>query len=104
MNSDHDNLDRELDAALLQYGAVEPRAGLQDRVQAHLRMQAGMQARMQPQTASVWGWWRYSALAAAAVIVFVITLFLEPRSGRRQTIEFGYRRPSIASQDTSSGT
>lgn len=66
-------LDRALDAALAKYAAVEPRAGLEERVLANLRAewtQVGGRA-----------WWRWS-LAAAAVAVIVVAVALVWRSGR----------------------
>jgi|SRR5271157_805684 len=69
----HDDLDRALDAALAKYAAVEPRAGLEERVLANLRAE---RARV-PDRA----WWRWSAAAAlTAVVVVAVTLAL--RSGR----------------------
>jgi len=68
-----DELDRALDAALAKYAAVEPRAGLEDRVLANLRAERAQV----PDRA----WWRWSAgVALAAVIVVAVTLAF--RSGR----------------------
>src|SRR5271168_783676 len=66
-NLNDGSLDRELDAALAKFTAVEPRAGLEDRVLANLRAQ---QARV-----SEHRWWRWPALAAlAAAIVLTVLL------------------------------
>ncbi|MGA2857270.1 MAG: hypothetical protein ABSE40_10390 [Candidatus Sulfotelmatobacter sp.] len=69
----HDDLDGALDTALAKYAAVEPRAGLQDRILANLRAE-----RAQVPDRS---WWRGGlAGALAAVVVVAVTLAL--RSGR----------------------
>ena len=59
--------DRELDAGLAKYAAVEPRAGLEERVLANLRaQQAGVAGH---------GWWRWSvAVVLAAVVVAVVAV------------------------------
>jgi hypothetical protein len=73
-NYENDQLDpkfdRELDAALAKYAAVEPRPGLEDRVLANLRAE---EARV-PERA----WWRWSAVGVAAAIVIAVLAF---RSG-----------------------
>jgi hypothetical protein len=64
-HSRNDALDRELDAALTQYAAVEPRAGFDERILANLR------AERERVPAS--SWWRWSAaLAAVAVVVLAL--------------------------------
>jgi hypothetical protein len=63
---DRDNLDRELDAALTKYAAVEPRAGLEDRILANLR------AEREPATQN--SWWRWPAVAALTVVIVVAVL------------------------------
>jgi len=68
-----DDLDRVLDAALAKYAAVEPRAGLEERVLASLRAE-------QPKPRGH-SWWRWGVAAAlAAVVVVAITVAL--RSGK----------------------
>ncbi len=63
--SDH-NLDRLLDAALTKYSSAEPRAGLEDRVLANLRVeQTCVPART---------WWRWGLAALAAIVVVAIAL------------------------------
>ena len=42
--AERDPLDRDLDAALAKYAAVEPRAGLEDRVLANLRAERGQRS------------------------------------------------------------
>ncbi len=53
--------DRDLDAALAKYAAVEPRSGLEERILANLR------AQQTPHP--VPAWWRWGIAFAAAVIV-----------------------------------
>ena len=69
-DQNHDELDHALDAALAKYAAVEPRAGLEERVLANWRTAPAQTAdRM---------WWPWSArwgvVAAVAVVVVAITL------------------------------
>lgn len=69
--SEPDPLDRELDAALAKYAAVEPRVGLEERVLAHLRAK---RERVPDRV-----WWRWSVFAAVglvAVVVVTVTLVL----------------------------
>jgi hypothetical protein len=63
----------ELDAALGKYAAVEPRAGLEDRILANLRAE---RARV-PDRA----WWRWCVAGALATVV-VLALALAWRSGK----------------------
>ncbi|MGO9088628.1 MAG: hypothetical protein ACLQBK_25770 [Candidatus Sulfotelmatobacter sp.] len=71
-NAKHAELDRALDAALAKYAAVEPRAGLEQRLLANLRAERAQV----PDRA----WWRWS-LAAALTAVVVVALALAWRSG-----------------------
>jgi hypothetical protein len=64
--------DRELDALLALYAAVEPRAGLEARILANLQAE---QARVPNPV-----WWRWSLATLAAVVV--ITLALAWRTGK----------------------
>src|ERR1700752_2908168 len=65
--------DRVLDAALAKYAAVEPRAGLDERILANLRAE-------QTRTSNRAGWrW---GLAAAVIAVLVVALSLAWRSGK----------------------
>jgi len=68
-----DELDSMLDAALVKYAAVEPRAGLEERVLAHLREEQTRGADR--------GLWRWG-LAAAVVAVFVVAVAVAWRSGK----------------------
>ena len=72
--SETDALDRELDAALARYAAVEPRAGLEGRLLARLR------AERERSTHSRWGWKPVTALAAAVLILAAVLAWT---SGRR---------------------
>lgn len=69
----YDALDRELDAALAQYGAGEPRAGLEQRVLTNLQAE---REKMASRT-----WWRWPvtvALAAAVTIAVGASLMWKP--------------------------
>jgi hypothetical protein len=72
--SETDALDRELDAALARYAAVEPRAGIEARVLASL------QAERELSTHGRWGWKPVTALAAAVLILAAVLAWT---SGRR---------------------
>ena len=71
---DHDELDREIDAALSKFVSVEPREGLEQRVLANLR--AGQQLSAKA------SWWRWPAVAALAVVVIVLAVSAVRRSER----------------------
>ncbi|HEY6372372.1 MAG TPA: hypothetical protein VIX37_17480 [Candidatus Sulfotelmatobacter sp.] len=71
--SDNDELDRQLDAALAKYSDVEPRAGLEDRVLANLRTDRAQVPDRR--------WWRWSLAGAIAAIV-VVSVALAWRSGK----------------------
>jgi len=75
--SETDALDRELDAALARYAAVEPRAGLEARVLANL------QAERELSTDGRWGWKPVMALAAAVMILAAVLVWI---SGRRTQV------------------
>jgi hypothetical protein len=72
----NDGLDLELDAVLRQYAAVEPRAGLEERLLANLRAEC--------ERATVQVWWRWSAAGAVAAVVLMLALFLSWRSRESQ--------------------
>jgi hypothetical protein len=80
-----DELDRELNAALAKYTAVEPRPGLEERVLSNLRSA--------PAEALGRAWWRWSLAAAVAAMV-VVGLALAWRSGKPS-------RPAVASHPSS---
>jgi hypothetical protein len=59
-----DALDHELDTALAKYAVADPRMGLEERILANLQAER--------EHAPNRAWWRWSAAAAFAVVVFVI--------------------------------
>jgi hypothetical protein len=61
---ENDKLDRELDAALAKYAAVEPRTGLEGRILANLRAEQ--------EHAAERSWRRWPAVAALAAVIVVI--------------------------------
>ena len=73
-----DALDRELDTALAKYAAVEPRAGIEARVLAHLRAE-----REQLSAHAPWGWKPVTALAAVGMILAAVLVWI---SGRRTQV------------------
>lgn len=64
----NDKIDRELDAALAKYAAVEPRAGIEERILANMRAE---QARV-PDRA----WWRLSVVGVAVALATVVIVSL----------------------------
>jgi hypothetical protein len=64
-------LDRELNAALAKFTAVEPRAGLEERVLANLRAEQ--------EHAAEHSWWRWPAIAVLTAAI-VVTVFATWRS------------------------
>ncbi len=56
-------LDRELDSVLAKYAAVEPRAGLGDRILANLRIEQKHAAKR--------SWWQWPAVAALSALILV---------------------------------
>ena len=72
-NLNDDAFDRELDAALTKFAAVEPRAGLEERVLANLRTERARAAEH--------SWWRWPAAAALAAVI-VVALSVAWRSGK----------------------
>lgn len=69
----NDKLDRELNAALVKFAAVEPRRGLEDRILRNLRAER--------QHHSARTWWRWPAVAALAVAM-VLAVSLAWRQGK----------------------
>ena len=59
-NSNNENFDRGLDAALAQYTAVEPRAGLEERILANLEAR---------NRAPVARWWAWPAVVAVVMLI-----------------------------------
>jgi hypothetical protein len=74
--SENDALDRELDTALAKYVAVEPRAGLEERVLANFRAQG------EHAPAQVWGRWQALGVAAAVLVVAALSLIGRPAMWR----------------------
>ena len=88
-------LDRELDAALAKYAAVEPRAGLEERILASLPAER--------QRAQLPAWWRWELVGTLAAIV-IVAMALAWRAGRSAhlpianhptTTEQNRRAPSV---------
>ena len=75
----------ELDAALAKYAAVEPRAGLQERILAGLKAERERVTRA--------AWWRWPALAGLVALVVIVSLALlrKPRSATPDNL---VRRPT----------
>jgi hypothetical protein len=61
-----DDLERELDAALVKYATVQPRAGLEQRVLANLRAQGEREVRR--------AWWLPATAMMMAVVIAAILL------------------------------
>lgn len=87
-NQAMDPLARELDAALSKYAAVEPRAGLEDRILANLRAQ-GQQAQFR-------AWWRLE-LAGALAVIAIVGMSLAWRAGRSPHLPMA-NRPTATEQ------
>jgi hypothetical protein len=66
-------LDQQLDAALVKFAAVEPRAGLEQRVLARLRTER--------EHVRDHSWWRWGLVAAVAAVV-IVTIALARRPGK----------------------
>jgi hypothetical protein len=69
-----DRLDHDLDAALANYAAVEPRAGIEQRILANLHAQQ--------KQALVHSWWRWPAIGTLLLVVFTIALLVAWRFTR----------------------
>jgi hypothetical protein len=81
-----DALDYELDEALAKYAAVEPRAGLEDRVLAHVRAErVGNRS---------WRWWSAAFAAVAFAMVVIVMATLASRAGRPQTPAIANHAPA----------
>jgi hypothetical protein len=70
-------LDQQLEAALSNYAAVEPRIGLEERVLANLRAQRELGLAS--------GWWRWAAVGALAVVI-ILVLSLSWRTRKPQWV------------------
>jgi hypothetical protein len=87
-NWNNDALDHQLDAALAKFATVEPRAGLEERILANLRIK-------QKRPAERW-WWRWPAVAALAAMI-MLTLFPALRS-RKPTQNIAVQYPPVPAQ------
>ncbi len=67
-STEGDALDRELGAVLAKYAAVEPRAGLEDRILASLLVQ--------PDASMARGWWGWATAGAVALLVLAVGMAL----------------------------
>lgn len=83
-------LDRMLDAALAKFAAVEPRAGLEDRVLANLRAERAN--KLHP------AWWTWGIAAAAVAILLAVLMALPWRANRPTPPVAGEHHPSHAPQ------
>lgn len=93
LRSSENNLDRVLEAALGKYAAVEPRAGLEDRVLANLRAE-----RMQ---AADYSWRKWSVVAAlAAAIIVAIAIASKPGTSAREVVRHDPVAPLTPAQNT----
>ena len=83
-------LDDQLDAALAKYAAVEPRAGLEERILAHLQVE-----RTRPTHAA---WWRWATVAACALVLAALLAWRLDRSGQNRVV----RHPAIPQRQVQS--
>jgi hypothetical protein len=74
-------LDRELDLALAKYAAIEPRAGLEERILANLKA-----VREQGAARAWWSWSKAAVLAAAVVTIVAALLVWRPWNPARDTM------------------
>jgi len=82
--------DDQIDAALAKYAAVEPRAGLEDRILAHLRAQRRSSTSM--------AWWPWAGVAAAAILMATLLLWKLEQPGDERIV----RQPPSLQQGASS--
>jgi hypothetical protein len=87
-NFDNNALDRELDVALSRLAAAEPRAGLEDRILANLRIE--QQRAAEPSR------WRWPILAALAATI-ALTAFVAWRS-RKPVQNLAAQHPQVKTQ------
>src|ERR1700730_4043155 len=93
----YDALDRELDAALAQYGAAEPRAGLEQRVLTNLQAE---REKIASRT-----WWRWPVtVALAAAVTIAVGMSLTWRSGKTSPVVSVDRRPTRVQSGGQDGT
>jgi hypothetical protein len=75
LNFEGDELDRALDSALAKYTAIEPRAGLEERILARLQCE-----RKHPAAHSSWRW----SVAAAVMVTILVAISLAWRWSKRR--------------------
>ncbi|MFZ0761997.1 MAG: hypothetical protein WAM69_18775 [Candidatus Sulfotelmatobacter sp.] len=93
---DGGKLEQELDAALANFAAGEPRAGIEERILANLRAER--------EHASARAWWRRPALGVAAGVVIVAAILLASRSGKPNLVVTGQRPATSAQSDEQTAT
>jgi hypothetical protein len=91
-------LDDQLDAALAKYAAVEPRAGLEQRILANLKAQE------RPVTNPIW--WRWAAVPAVALVITMLVFWRAEKHRPEQVVQHPANpsqksQPQIANRDTS---
>jgi hypothetical protein len=94
MEPNGSRVDDLLDEALKNYGSVEPRTGLEQRVLARLRAEREDLVRR-------WRWWPVAAVAAASVLAVGVLLREEPVS--RPTTTTSATAPSPAREEAALG-
>lgn len=90
----NDELDRFLDAALTKYLAVDPRAGLEGRILAHLH------AAEEPVEDHAWRSWLTTAVTALVIVAVVFAW----RSGKTAHPQIANRPPTSTQSPLQSGT
>jgi len=88
-------LDDQLDAALANYAAIEPRAGLEERILAHLKVE-----RTHPRHLAWWRWATVGALALAAVLAWRLERPGHNRVVRHPPVPQRQVRPQVESSAT----
>ena len=82
--TERDDLDRTLDAALAKYAAVEPRAGLEERILAHLQ---STHHRIPTRS-----WWQWSAVGVVAMLLMVAAIAWKWSSPGKNVVQ---QHPSV---------
>jgi hypothetical protein len=90
-------LDEQVDAALAKYAAAEPRAGLEERILANLRVHERTTTRVP--------WWRWAGAIAVALLITVLLRWrLEhhapPQIVNHPVIPQQQTRPEVTARDT----
>jgi hypothetical protein len=95
-NADHSALDRELDAALAKFAAVEPRTGLENRILANLRAERTHAAQHSS--------WRWPVAAALGAMIVVVAISLAWRSRKPDQNITTQHPPAIVQPPEHAGT